>query len=427
MSFRLRGRTMEHFKILSLDGGGTWALIEVRALIELFGPETRGHEVLRRFQLVVANSGGSIVAAGLAADFTLGQLLQLFRDETKRRGIFVERPWYQRMLAAIPPLQDLEARYATRKKLEGLERAFSESKLEGFARLTMEEWKARAGQGLADIVITAFDYDRRRAIFFRTRPQSPSASRSPSRNPTFAQAVHASSNAPITFFDEPAAFLDRRFWDGAMGGYNNPTMAGVVEALSHAGDGTARVEPSSLRVLSLGTGMVLSLPPDATGEVEDKRLLHVPEEPGLVSDIRKAALCIVDDPPDAASFVAHVTLGHRLPRDASDVVQDGPVIRLSPVLRPVKRNGRWMYPEKVDPGFYQRVSELGMDAVKKEHVLLIDSFCDAWIQGRIPNQSLRANQDLEPEVGHARFSDALTQLRTWLDGDLHPPSVAAAR
>lgn len=416
---------MEHFKILSLDGGGTWALIQVRALIEIFGAETRGHEVLRRFQLVVANSGGSIVAAGLAADFTLGELLELFSDEMKRRSIFVERPWYQRMLAAIPALQDLEARYEARKKLVGLERAFSESKREGFAGLTMEGWKDRAGQGLADIVITAFDYDRRRAIFFRTQARSAAASRSPAKSPTFAQAVHASSNAPIMFFDEPANVLERRFWDGAMGGYNNPTLAGVVEALSHMGDGTP-VAPATLRVLSLGTGMVLSLPPDAAGEVEDERLRTVLEQPGLITDIRKAALCILDDPPDAASFVAHVTLGHRLPRTEDDIVRDGPVIRMNPVLRPVKRNGRWTYP--VDPEFYRRLSTLDMDAVKPEEVVLITSFCDAWLQGRIPNQSLRANRDLEPEVGHARFDEALTQLRTWLGdsggGRLDPPMAA---
>jgi hypothetical protein len=420
---------MKHFKILSLDGGGTWALIEVRALIEIFGAETRGHEVLRRFQLVVANSGGSIVAAGLAANFTLTQIRDLFDDEARRRSIFVERPWYQRMLAAIPPLRDLEARYEARKKLEGLERAFSESKVEGFAQLTLEEWKARAGhQGLADIVITTFDYDRRRAIFFRTA-RSPAASLSPARSPTFAQAVHASSNAPIMFFDAPAAFHERRFWDGAMGGYNNPTMAGVVEALSHLGEGSARVEPSAIRVLSLGTGMVLSVPQDSTEPVEDKRLRHSLEKPGIVTDLRKAALCIIDDPPDAASFVAHVTLGHRLPRAEGDVVQDGPVIRMNPVLRPIKRDGRWTYPDTVDATRYHQISKLEMDAVKEEDVGLIDSLCDAWLEGRVPNQALRANRDFEPEVGHARFSEALTQLRTWLDGDsgsgeLEPPLVA---
>ena len=52
------------FRVLSLDGGGSWALIEVRTLITLFGENATGHQVLRNFDLVAANSGGSLVLAG---------------------------------------------------------------------------------------------------------------------------------------------------------------------------------------------------------------------------------------------------------------------------------------------------------------------------------------------------------------------------
>ena len=45
------------YRILTLDGGGAWALIEVKALIDLFGGATRGNEVLAAFDLVAANSG----------------------------------------------------------------------------------------------------------------------------------------------------------------------------------------------------------------------------------------------------------------------------------------------------------------------------------------------------------------------------------
>jgi patatin-like phospholipase/acyl hydrolase len=53
------------YRILSLDGGGAWAIIEARALIGLYGIDTAGHDVLRRFHLVAENSGGSLVLAGL--------------------------------------------------------------------------------------------------------------------------------------------------------------------------------------------------------------------------------------------------------------------------------------------------------------------------------------------------------------------------
>jgi hypothetical protein len=37
---------VEDYKILSLDGGGSWALIEARALAVLFGGATPGREIL---------------------------------------------------------------------------------------------------------------------------------------------------------------------------------------------------------------------------------------------------------------------------------------------------------------------------------------------------------------------------------------------
>jgi hypothetical protein len=62
------GHVMERYRILSLDGGGSWALIQVKALIELFGLDTPGREVLQNFNLVAANSGGSIVLGCLVED-----------------------------------------------------------------------------------------------------------------------------------------------------------------------------------------------------------------------------------------------------------------------------------------------------------------------------------------------------------------------
>ena len=51
------------YKILSLDGGGTWAILEVMALKAIYGGDTPGHQILAEFDLAVANSGGSIVLA----------------------------------------------------------------------------------------------------------------------------------------------------------------------------------------------------------------------------------------------------------------------------------------------------------------------------------------------------------------------------
>ena len=83
---------MAKYRILSLDGGGAWALIQVRALAAIYGEAAKGHDILADFDLVAANSGGSIVAAGLAEDLSLAQILTYFKDEKKRRAIFVKMP-----------------------------------------------------------------------------------------------------------------------------------------------------------------------------------------------------------------------------------------------------------------------------------------------------------------------------------------------
>src|ERR1700729_1749163 len=77
-----------NYRILSLDGGGTWSLIQVKALIKLYDANTKGREVLRDFDLVAATSGGSVVLGGLVQDLTLGGLLALYADQDKRTAIF---------------------------------------------------------------------------------------------------------------------------------------------------------------------------------------------------------------------------------------------------------------------------------------------------------------------------------------------------
>ena len=66
---------MPKCRVLSLDGGGAWALIQVLALAAIYTPQTCGHEVLRDFDVIAANSGGSLVLGGLLENLTLQKLL----------------------------------------------------------------------------------------------------------------------------------------------------------------------------------------------------------------------------------------------------------------------------------------------------------------------------------------------------------------
>lgn len=70
------------YNVLALDGGGSWALIEVEALIDLYGTDAKGRAVLGDCDLVAANSGGSIVLRGLGRKHkTLAEIRSLFLNE----------------------------------------------------------------------------------------------------------------------------------------------------------------------------------------------------------------------------------------------------------------------------------------------------------------------------------------------------------
>ena len=119
------------------------------------------------------------------------------------------------------------------------------------------------------LLVTGFHYDRERACYFRS---SEVARADPgwgfggaSDDVTLAQAIHASTNAPVMFFDGPATFTDKpgkRFWDGAIAGNNNPVLVAVAEAISLG------AKPTDIAVLSLGTGtVVLPWSPDAPQQI----------------------------------------------------------------------------------------------------------------------------------------------------------------
>lgn len=90
---------MSKYRILSPDGGGSWALIQAKALIDLYGAEKTGHELLSEFDLVAANSGGSNVLGCLIENFTLEKTLDFFNTESLRRTVLSPtRSFVDRML-----------------------------------------------------------------------------------------------------------------------------------------------------------------------------------------------------------------------------------------------------------------------------------------------------------------------------------------
>ena len=385
------------YKILSLDGGGSWALIQVKALQDLYGENIGGHEVLRRFDLVAATSGGSIVAGMLATGVPLSKIVAFFKDEAARKKIFVRLCGIQ----ILPKIFHIGPKYSTPAKFEGLKNLLGEA-----GSRVMEDLPGYVSGRTAkpDFLITSFGYDRERVVYFRSDLKSRTSSFPPKGSPqkhyTLAEAIHASSTPPVNYFKEPAEFNGNRYWDGGVSGNNNPVLSAVVEAVSNGHS------PNSIRVLSIGTGLVF-LPTE--GPAAAAGLLMSRVKPSLIADIQKLATTILDDPPDAASFISHVMLGQRLPKDDKDFVRDTSLVRMNPLVQPVLSNGKWLVPwgsGAKELKQFTSLKTLGLDAIENDEIRLIDDFCDRWTHGSVVNQSIRARSDLSCEIGHGSYQDA---------------------
>jgi uncharacterized protein len=403
------------FRILSLDGGGAWALIEVRTLIKLYSKSTTGHEVLKDFDLVAANSGGSLVLAGLVENLTLEEILQYFMDENKRRSIF--SPTKDPGNDLLRGLLHVGPKYSASAKLPAIERLLpktGDNPLAGATNVVLGP-----NRSPVHLLIVGFDYDRNRAVFFRSAPAgTPDWGEGQPAIISLAGAVHASTNAPVNYFDAPAVLplSPDRYWDGGITGSNNPAAVAVIEAivLGHS--------PQDIRLLSLGTGSVflpladVGAPPSP---FEAKRL-----DSSLPADIMKLATAIVDDPPDAATFIAHVITGGHQGLGPPVVSR---VIRMSPLIAPLlSKNGKnkWTAPGNWPVAQWQYLRSIDMDAVQQFDIVYINDYCSLWHIDLAPNQPIRANGSTfdpeQPEIGYATFSQAYA---AW--GQLFQPASGA--
>src|SRR5258708_38286704 len=111
------------FRILSLDGGASWSLIEIMTLIDLYrsgGSLLTGHHVLRDFDRVVPNSGGSIVLGGLVKDLPLTDIQLFFADKAVRQSIFAaESGWRNLTMSGMRRGRRGGPRHSARRTFEG--------------------------------------------------------------------------------------------------------------------------------------------------------------------------------------------------------------------------------------------------------------------------------------------------------------------
>ena len=437
------------FRILSLDGGGTWALIQAKALGAIYGADTDGWTILDRFDLAAANSGGSLVLAMLLKGMTPAEIVALFSDRRERALIFERNGVVDRTIGS---LFGFAPRYNSPGKLNGLNDIFQRASGRwgpGFGALPLDlvaaglnAERAQKGLGPFHFLITAFDFDAVRSVFFRSDPNSAAAHFRGAPVPTIAGALHAATNAPVRYFNRPAEveFTDGtaiNYWDGAVGGYNNPIMAGVIEAL--AADPTRR---DTMQVLSLGTGttrlpvVAPNWPGTAPWVVRRKRLRGL-DSVRVVSDLRKLTAAMMADRPEAAGYMAHIALGEPVATPAGGKLRVTRIVRMNPMIQPryVGRGEdsqpRWApYEWFAEPSavrgktLFERLAALDMDAVADGEVHDIQRLADLWLAGRAPNQPVYSDDQLAPVIGQGWFAEALAAWRALDAGPEAAPAPA---
>ncbi|MDE1145285.1 MAG: patatin-like phospholipase family protein [Azospirillaceae bacterium] len=398
------------YRILTLDGGGPWALLEAMVLADLYGSDTPGHDILAEFDMAAGTSAGAIVLGGLVKNLTPAQILDLFVNDARRSTLFVKMHGLDRIVAEL----DLGPKYSTAGKLNGLAAMLDDTSLvpptpatvngqvkplalstRAIADLPLPP--ARGGATPVKVFITAFDYAQRRAALFRSYAglSTPVATGMASTAP-LAEAINASSTAPVTFFDTPAVCQGRLYWDGGLTGCNNPVMLALTEALQQ---GAGPV----FQMLSLGSGTTRLAPHGDTSQ-PPAHLGEVTKAQGMMDDLTRLAQTTLDDPPDAASYDAHI-LAQRLA--AQDPATLGGLVRFNVSVQPVLATGAWVQPAGLAGDLFTTLADLPADAVEPGQIALIQQLGRDWMAGRVPNQALVTRlPQLDCVLGDATYAEA---------------------
>ncbi len=429
------------YRILSLDGGGSWALIQARVLMDIYG-DIRGHELLRKFDMAIANSGGSLILACLCNDMLLSEIVDVFRNEKHRKQVFCALTFWEKLKwSNIASLftRRLGPRYNTKKKEIGLKKVLTEmdhfyqadKTRKPIVEMPLHELPALIGKPGLQLLIVGFDYFKERVNFFRsnTKSRTDNFGSGDFYTASLAHAIHSSSNAPVNYFDEPAEINislvhpakkdDRRtwYWDGGVSGFNNPVLAGVIEAITN---NEGKIKHEDHCILSIGTGigtsavltdMKYSTDPKTKAVYEKNKnnpFTITDTSSGFLKDVAKMSASILSDPPDSATFIAYSILHPSLTNDAN-------IVRINPCLSPVRNPVNNIYePPEVYKNpvnghkAYRDVLWLDMDAVDDKEVGLINDLCNKFITDSpiaLPNQFIRGNAGGN-FLGHPTYSKA---------------------
>ncbi|APQ19034.1 patatin-like phospholipase family protein [Maribacter hydrothermalis] len=370
------------YKILSLDGGGSWAIIQLLTLKDKYG-NINGHQILQKFDLVIANSGGSIVLAALAENYTIDKAISLFKEQKNRELIFHKNSFKDRYFP-VDYLGLFNAgfgpKYSAKRKKEAFESLFPD-----IDKVQMNELPKIIGKESLKLVIATYDALNNRAKFFKSYFNNPNEYDSVK----LTQAINGSSNAPVQYFDFPARFKAQgsdifyELWDGALGGFNNPILAGIIEAYKLG------VDLKILQVVSLGTSNSL-MSADAKKDFWDWKQVALifrrnkfafskwkPQFNFFKETVLHQAKTILYQPPDTANYIAMMFL-----KASTGKALNEQIIRLSPLIHFDANT-----PKEVIP-LVQDLYKLDMDLTKDVEIETLIRCFNEWKAGQLYNQPI---------------------------------------
>lgn len=370
------------YKILSLDGGGSWAIIQLLTLKDRYGNLT-GHDILKKFDLVIANSGGSIVLAALAENYTIDKAISLFKEKKNRELIFHKNSFKDRYFP-VDYLGLFNAgfgpKYSSKSKKEAFEYLFPE-----IDKIQMDQIPKLIGKESLKIVIATYDALNNRAKFFKSFSTNPEGYDSV----RLTQAINGSSNAPVQYFDFPARFKAKKsevfyeLWDGALGGFNNPILAGIIEAYKLG------IDLKTIQVISLGTSNTL-MSADAKKDFWDWKQIALifrtkkfafskwkPQLNFFKETVLHQAKTILYQPPDTANYIAMMFLKASTGKPLNEQI-----IRLSPLIHYDEHTVKELIP------LVQDLYKLDMDVTKDEEIETLIKCFSAWKAGQLYNQPI---------------------------------------
>lgn len=399
------------YKILSLDGGGSWAILQLLTLKERFRneiPKLNGHAILQKFDMVIANSGGSIVLCALAENWTIDQAIELFdikdiRERILSKNKFGETFWP----VSITRLFSLGPKYSSSRKYQAFRELFPKAH-----SMTMDQLPDFIGKPDLKLIVCTFDALNNRAKFFRSYTPDNSLT----EFVPLTKAIHGSSNAPVQYFDFPARIQADEskvwyyLWDGALGGFNNPVVAGIIEAFRQA------ISLDEIVVISLGNANKLMSKKQKerfyqvrsiTIKERKKKLLiwrYKFQFEYFKETVMNQAKTILFQPPDWANYVGLMFLS----KSISDDVENR-FIRLSPIIH-IDKNTDTKVIELLE-----KLYEMDMDLTRDEDIMLLKKCFNQWSEGKIRNQPIEFSVTRDNELiylkGDQYFKDGIEKWK----------------